>query len=130
MRLSLLIFVLCAAAILGFLAWAGAIHFLYTRFFWFDIMMHALGGFVVGLAYLWWVRYEPPRGIPLRLFSIPALFVAVLLVGIAWEAYELLIRVDAQYTVLVWLFDTAQDIVMDMAGGAGAFMFFKRFAHE
>ena len=79
--------------------------------------MHFLGGFWVGLAFLY---LFPPKDSPLDAIFITLLL--VLTVGVLWEVFEILINeIIAQnpFNVL----DTASDIFFDLSGGLCAILY-------
>lgn len=86
--------------------------FYYWDYWWFDILMHLLGGLWVGLFIFWfdeWIKLP----FKINLINFLALILAV---GIAWELWELmfgitLVRGDK------YVFDTILDIIMDITGG-------------
>jgi hypothetical protein len=110
-------FLLLLASILA-VAHRSAIAFQwYWHYWWFDIAMHFLGGFLIAGVLLllspslqWLARKS--NGV----FSTGFLIVlGTLIVGLAWELYEYYLGVTfiefRQYA-----FDTALDIIMDLAG--------------
>ena len=99
------------------------INFFANKFYWyysiwyFDVIMHFLGGFWVGLAFLY---LFPPKDSPLGAIFITLLL--VLTVGVLWEVFEILINeIIAQnpFNVL----DTASDIFFDLSGGLCAILY-------
>ena len=110
----------------------AGLHFLaltfyfYWQLWWFDILMHFLGGVVVGLGALWAllglsvVRDFAPT--PLQKMFL-AVITAGLVVGISWELYELYFRLfDAHY----YAADTSLDVVMDLTGATVAYFYVHR----
>ena len=103
------------------------VNFLASKFYWyssiwyFDMIMHTLGGIWLGLAFLY---IFPPENDSLKIvFKILAL---VFLVGVAWELYEILfynIFAGNPFNTL----DTISDVFFDLSGGSIAILyFFKR----
>lgn len=92
--------------------------FLYWRFFWLDIPMHALGGTVVALGLFTFYDLRLVRS--KRWLKPVSVVLFVLGVALLWEVYELLIGVPIESN---YLFDTGLDIIMGLTGGAlGAFV--------
>ena len=93
--------------------------FLYWKFWWFDILMHFLGGLWIGLISLWfyflsgYVKYTKKR----ITFIFVLSSVSVLVVGIAWELFELLVEFDFSSE---YLFDTISDLILDILGALTA----------
>lgn len=87
---------------------AGLFLFLQWYFWWYDIMLHFLGGLWVALAFQWYAHSRAQT-----ILIVPTL-VVVLFVGIGWEVFELAVgapREDA------FMFDASLDILMDVLGG-------------
>ena len=102
------------------------INFLASKLYWYssvwyiDMIVHFLGGFWVGLLFLY---FFSARG---DVHSLIRLLFFVLLIGIGWEVYEVLVN-DVFAQIPFNFLDTASDILFDLAGGALAmFYFFKR----
>ena len=75
--------------ILGLHAFALAF-FLYWKYWWFDILLHFLGGIFVGLfaLYLYYYsRYIQPQHFHKR-YAFFLSFATVALIGIMWEFFE------------------------------------------
>ena len=87
--------------------------YLYWHFWWYDIMMHFLGGVVIGGMAVWmhlrFVRSAPLRSIVLTVLA------SILLIGIGWEMFEYIIDPTyAQQANIVG--DTILDLIMDTIG--------------
>lgn len=125
-RRTSLIVLFILVALLGALQQLAFAYYLYWTLPWFDIVMHFLGGIVVGGAYVWVVTYEmPERFKKLRTFF--SVFCFALVVGVAWELFEYLIGIDREYTTAVWRTDTFIDLVMDVSGAALSYIVFNFF---
>jgi predicted membrane-bound spermidine synthase len=77
-------------------------------FWWYDIVLHFLGGLWVALAFQWYAHLRE------RLVLIIPTICVVLIVGIGWEAFELMIGAPREDN---FMFDTSLDILMDVLGG-------------
>jgi|SRR3989344_38873 len=95
--------------------------YLYSSIWYFDMIMHFLGGFWVGLACLY---FFVPKILSLK--SILTILLFVLFIGVGWEIFEALVdRVITQN--LLNILDLSSDIFFDLSGGALAILyFFKR----
>ena len=90
--------------------------FLYWNIWWLDIPMHAYGGMIVALGFF---ALRDLRLFPNTLLKFfPVLFL-VLLVALAWEAYEFLIDMPEIGNYYV---DTGIDLCMGLLGGAIGFV--------
>ncbi|MFA5778111.1 MAG: hypothetical protein WC870_01300 [Candidatus Paceibacterota bacterium] len=101
-------------------------NFAANKFFWYssvwylDMIMHFLGGFWLGLAFLWFLLEEN-----LSFALILKIILGVLFVGILWEIFELLFNnIVAQnpFNIL----DTSSDLFFDISGGLCAILYIWR----
>lgn len=98
----------------------GSIFSFYERFFWFDMVMHTLGGAWLASVFMT-VRWFPYRT-ALHVIGL------VLLAGLAWELYEYLFSVwaTAEFGNLGFeqpLIDTLSDLAFDALGAAAVALF-------
>jgi hypothetical protein len=107
---------------------AAEIYFFYWTYWWYDIMMHGLGGLVIGALILWILIYEfssLAQFIPLRFFGTTLL---VLCIGIVWEVFEYSIG-SQQYEVFdSYMLDTIMDVAMGVCGALLAFFISTKIA--
>lgn len=105
-------------------------HDWYFYFWWFDIMMHFLGGLWVGLitsAYL----ISPknvlfPRSRSFGSLYMP-IFIIALIIGVGWELFELLGGI-MHLSDRGYLFDSVKDLLNDSLGGlVGATFTYRTF---
>jgi hypothetical protein len=107
----------------------AVLHFLaikelyYWSIWWYDIMMHFLGGLWVAFFVLWFNSWIP---LPISPNTLLRVVVAVIFVGILWEVYELVFGMtfvsDDGYFI-----DTIQDFIMDTLGGIVGWFITRRF---
>jgi hypothetical protein len=112
-----------------------AVNFLANKFYWyssiwyFDMIMHFLGGSVVAFVYFWlfsmpilkFQDYIQSDGLDVRFILRTIIF--VFFVGVAWEFFEYTFNnVIAKNTFN--LLDTISDIFFDLAGGVFAIFYF------
>lgn len=96
--------------------------FLYWRYLWLDIPMHALGGIVVALGFLTLFSHTLDRPYKEGLLLTVAV---VLTVGTLWEVFEYI--VDMRFLgETSHIGDTLLDIMMDAAGGAAGYIVARR----
>ncbi len=92
-----------------------ALHFYwYTSLWWFDMPMHFLGGFFIGLFGFYFL---PDKFLKVFLF--------VFLVGIGWEVFEVLVDKNISHNPFN-LLDTLSDVFFDLSGGLSAIMYLWR----
>lgn len=96
----------------------ATIYFWYWRFFWFDILMHFLGGLWVALMFFWLLQIVNKSSLEIKTVkkSVLAAVLCAFMVGIFWEIFE---NVSGVAFVLHqnYVFDTLKDLGMDMLGG-------------
>jgi len=93
----------------------------YSSVWYLDMPMHFLGGFWLGLALIWFFRLKE-----ISLGLILKIILGVLLIGILWEIFEIVINKTITGNSFN-IFDTTSDIFFDLAGGFFAvFYFLKR----
>lgn len=108
------LFATAATAVLHFLALA---FFWYWLYWWFDIVIHVLGGVVVGSAALSFLgALSIPFNAHRALFAVLA---SAIIIGVLWEVFE------AQTGIILWpdeRLDSALDVLADIAGALVAFL--------
>lgn len=117
----LTVFVLSLISLIAILN-AYAIEFsLYWSFWWFDILMHFLGGLWVALVSLWGVGVINRRVAQAltrkQIFLLSV--VSAIAVGVGWELFEYLSGMFVEQDGI--LLDTIIDLIMDTIGGIVAF---------
>jgi fructose-specific phosphotransferase system IIC component len=99
--------------------------FLYWTVGWFDILMHILGGLLIGLIAISFIKriHAPEYVLHKNVIIIFTLF-SVLVVALTWELWEIFVGFT---NVLDDQGDTILDVIMGLIGGAGAlsYYFFK-----
>ena len=99
-------------------------NFFANQFYWyysiwyFDMIMHFLGGFWVGLLFFYLFYYG--NLVPKSIFYV---FLWVLAIGISWEVFEFCFYNYIAQNAFN-LFDTSSDIFFDLFGGAFAVLYF------
>ena len=92
----------------------------YSSIWYFDMIMHFLGGFWVSLAIIWFFHV---KDVSLKL--IFKIILGVLLIGFLWEVFEVVIDEifsKNSFNVL----DTISDIFLDLSGGCLAVLYFTK----
>ena len=91
---------------------------LYQRWWWFDIPMHIIGGFLVGLGTIYLVNVLQKEGTlkaPRWLIAI-AVITMVAFAAVVWEWYEWLLMAFFHAPVQTWP-DTLKDLFDGILGG-------------
>ena len=90
----------------------------YWMFWWYDILLHFLGGLWLGGTTLWFLQYvrKEPIGRAAQ-YIIPT--IAVLIIGLGWELFEFSLD-----TFIIFrtndIIDTMSDLGMDVVGSLTA----------
>ncbi len=92
----------------------------YSSIWYFDMIMHFLGGIWLGLAFIWLFKIEK---ISFKL--ILKIILGVLLISILWEVFEIILDKNITGNSFNTL-DTISDISFDLAGGFFAVLYFLR----
>lgn len=118
---SLLLLTFSMIIVFGALHQVASALYFYWTLWWFDNLMHLLGGLSLGFFSLWMVNFSglfgPPRVLTRRWAVIVSLVVVVIIAS-AWEVFEY-VNGMTQATEESY----AQDVVHDLLAGAlGAFL--------
>lgn len=101
------------------------IFFWYWTLWWFDILMHFLGGLWVAVTSLWFFYLSGYVRKPKVDFKTCLLITlgSILVIGALWEVFELSV---GAYRETNHVLDTAIDLIMDVIGSIlGLFLFIK-----
>ena len=90
----------------------------YSSIWYLDMLIHFLGGLWLGLALVWLFRIKE-----ISFKSIFYLILGVLLIGVLWEIFEIIIDETITGNSFNTL-DTISDIFFDIAGGSLALLYF------
>ena len=112
---------------------AATLFSLYWTLWWFDIILHLLGGIFAGLLVLWlrfFSGYIGTSPVPPGKKLIPLVVLGVVGIGVGWEVFERLL--GHTWSVEGYWLDTTVDIVLDLLGGMLALGYFTRrfITHE
>jgi hypothetical protein len=121
----LLIELLTLTLAVAVLHWLATILFLYWAFWWFDILMHFLGGAFVGALALFVFFSSDILPYPSRHPAVVLSVVlgSVLIVGLAWELWEIFMGLTDVFSQQG---DTIIDLVMDFVGGLVIYFYGRR----
>lgn len=112
------------AIVIAVMHFGALVFFLYWTTEWFDVIMHFLGGMLMGLGALF-IFYTSgfiklPTDNRLLVFVITLSF--VLVIGLAWELWEIFVGFT---DVLEDQADTILDVIMDTLGALAAIWYFR-----
>jgi hypothetical protein len=116
---NFLAFFIVILAIFNYLA--DKLHFYYTVWY-FDMPMHALGGFCTALLLLWFFM-KRGNALVFDLNIVLKILSGVFVVGMMWEFYEIVVNNYAAANPLSPL-DIISDIFFDLAGGSVAIFYY------
>lgn len=126
MRYALLGIIFALTALLAVLHAAANILSLYFHLWWFDVVMHGLGGIVLGATAIWIHKYHMSDATR-EMIRLPVFALAlVIIVGVLWEYFEYIIGFSKFQTANSYFTDTMMDMAMDVAGGLAALLLFKK----
>jgi len=101
-------------------------NFWYWRIWWFDLVMHALGGFAISLLAIdGWRRFVEPMAHPAWWSEISLGWSAIMIVSLAWELFEFSVDQSVRLhlvakdvpTLQAGSADTLGDIISALVGG-------------
>jgi hypothetical protein len=92
----------------------------YLSIWWFDMPMHLLGGLWLGLVFILFLKTKD-----LSFNNIIKIILGVLLVGVAWEMFEVIVNkatIQNPFNTL----DTISDVCFDLAGAFISILYFAK----
>lgn len=108
-------------------------NFIADKFYWyfsiwyFDMFMHFFGGFWIGLVSLYFIFNKDKDSLVDFKFLTPKFILKilfyVLLIGLGWEIFEILVNNVTIQDSFNYL-DTFSDLFFDLSGGAFAILYF------
>ena len=116
-RPSLLYSALALIVLLWALNWLAVTFYFYWIYWWYDVLMHFLGGIAEGLA-AYWVLFH--SGIffhgrfKSEVASVLSVLLCVMVVATAWEYFEYIFNITDSHEG--YYFDTFNDLVLGASG--------------
>lgn len=104
-------------------------YYLYWTVYWFDILMHFLGGFLIAIFVVFILySYSDFKSLKKHKIFLAALIIgATLSVGLGWELWEIFVGFT---NTLKDLNDTIIDIIMDVLGSIFAIWYSRKIIYE
>lgn len=90
-------------------------NYLYWAYWWYDIMMHFLGGFLVAGIALWFLARFSDESMRTARRALYVAIITAIIIGIGWEIFEYFSGALLQQNGSI-VGDTALDLVMDVVG--------------
>ena len=131
----LLVFLIALIAGLNFFAFQSSWYFYH---WWFDLVMHFLGGLFIGLT-VWWLYQLFFTLLATKKLSLRSSFIlmigAILIMGLGWELFEFSVdeywdthlNIKLIEVLQVSQEDTSSDLLFDILGGVTAWLMVNRF---
>ncbi|PIP87149.1 hypothetical protein COW81_01880 [Candidatus Campbellbacteria bacterium CG22_combo_CG10-13_8_21_14_all_36_13] len=114
-----------SASALLFLHQFALIYYWYWLYWWFDILTHFIGGFVLASLFAYVYIFGVHKNID-RVNVFILIFLLTLFLGLVWELFEVVIKstgvFEPDYTI-----DTFSDLVVDLAGGMFFYLIYSSF---
>lgn len=116
------------------LHWYASGNGFYVEIWWYDIVMHFLGGAWVALFFLWAVTAGfgsriSPKPVYATFRSLMAgragALLAVIAFGVGWEILEVCLEFNGPWEPNYW-FDSSIDLIMDSLGAVAAIVAYKK----
>lgn len=82
---------------------------LYETFWWFDLLMHFMGGLLISVVFGWFCI---ARNKKLSKETLLLVWITAFVIGVAWEIGQYVIYQADMYPLV----DTVSDVIMDMLG--------------
>ena len=102
----------------------GMAYHWYLYFWWFDVVLHFLGGIWIGGMTLWFYFLTgTKKNVTTNVHVFVIAGITVLIIGVAWEIFQIVI-----FTGVIdedgYMFDTISDLILDTLGGLTAAGYF------
>jgi hypothetical protein len=104
------------------LHWLASFEGFYWTVWWYDVMMHFLGGLWTLLFGLWVFGASVRTS---RLITVRNMLIFALAVGLLWEVHEIILGFASFDHPEYWT-DTPQDLVLDMLGAIFGVLIYKK----
>ena len=118
-RITLLYISLCLVVLLWGLNAVASAFYLYWTVWWYDVMMHFLGGVTLGCFALYFMPKISKK-------TLIAAFSIVMIVSGAWEVFEYVTDISPAQEGANYAADTTQDLVLDAVGSGLVMLYVKR----
>jgi len=125
MRKFYILFIFAVLSFVAVLEYYATLNFWYWRFWWFDMIMHTLGGLSVGLTALWIIFLRQSKhSKEMRVLSVVLIALAAIsAVGVGWEVFEIIAhRIFNLQIGGGW--NTVSDLFFDLIGSSVAVIIF------
>ena len=115
-RLQALLILLFSVSLTALLHKIGLEYSLYWSLWWFDVLLHILGGFSLGLLCAFFVSKR----------SIFLTLICLILLILAWEVFEVVFVIQTETNTITYITDTFQDVFLGFVSGLIALRFYYR----
>ncbi len=97
---------------------------LFYYYWWFDIPMHFLGGFIAGMASVYYFFIHNQNRVPTEQKIFFTSVGCALLIGVLWEIFEY--YTGLAFTIGDYRLDTIKDLLLDIYGALVAYVYLSR----
>lgn len=102
---------------IGILDIIGAVFYLHWAVWWFDTILHFLGGAWVSITVLMLFHDKLDLNESNKLKIIGFVVLSVFIVGLLWEVFEVCFGITFFNDGPIYLIDTISDLILDICGG-------------
>ena len=102
--------------ILGILDICAEVFYLHWTIWWFDVLLHSLAGFLIGIAVslLWYKDFTGYYEQKIKIIWI--VLASALILGLWWEFMEIYFEATSLSDGIIYLRDTTSDLIADVFG--------------
>lgn len=94
---------------------SGSVYGFYNNIWWYDVMMHILGGIGIGLSVFWFLKSIKKNSSNKNIFINVIVFTFI--AGLLWEGMEAYYGIaSAPFGTYDYYFDTIKDLIDDTVG--------------
>lgn len=117
LNISLLKRIIALLFIVGFLDIIAYIFYFHWIFWWYDVTLHFLAGYSVGMTIVFVWGYFFDLSITSKIKMLCIAVIGSFIIGFLWEIYELLVKQTSLTDGLFYWWDTISDLILDTCGG-------------
>lgn len=119
---------ICALSALILILYLFALeYYLYWTVWWYDVMLHFLGGIIIGAVLVWILARFFPQSMSLRRM-LTVVVMTALTIGLGWELFEYSAGMMGGGGNLIK--DTIIDLCMDVLGSIAAYLIVYRITRK
>lgn len=97
---------------------------LFFYYWWFDIPMHFLGGFIAGLVSVYYFFIHNQSRVPTERKIFFTAIISAIIIGVVWEIFEYVTKLS--FTIGDYRLDIIKDLFVDVYGAIVAYVYYSR----